>query len=259
MSKEVNINADLGESFGAYSIGSDSEILKIVTSANVACGFHAGDPTVMMDTVALAKENQVSIGFHPGFPDLQGFGRRPMNIAPKDLAALVTYQIGALQAMANAQGYEVTHMKPHGAMSNMASVDKDMANCIVKATKACIPDVIFLAIAGSELSKAAREQGFRVAEEVFADRNYTDDGNLVSRREANAMIHSAEEAVPHVLRMVEEQALFSVNGKKIPTEVDSICVHGDGPAAVATAKAVREALEARGVAVMSLPGMSKFR
>jgi len=224
----------------------------------VACGFHAGDPTVMMDTVALAKENNVSIGFHPGFPDLQGFGRRPMNIAPKDLGALVTYQVGALQAMAAAQDFEVTHMKPHGAMSNMASVDPAMADCIVKATKACVPDVIFLAIAGSELSKSARENGFRVAEEVFADRNYTDEGNLVSRREANAMIHSADEAVPHVLRMVEEQAIFSVNGKRIPTEVDSICVHGDGPAAVATAQALREALEASGVAVKAIPDLSKF-
>lgn len=258
MSTEVNINADLGESYGAYTIGNDGAILKIVSSANVACGFHAGDPTVMMDTVALAKENGVSIGYHPGFPDLQGFGRRPMTIPARDLSALITYQIGALQAMAASNGYQVTHMKPHGAMSNMASVDRDMADCIVKATKACVPDVIFLAIAGSELSKSAREHGFRVAEEVFADRNYTDEGNLVSRREPNAMIHDAAEAVPHVLRMVEEQALFSVNGKKIPTEVDSICVHGDGPAAVATAKALRDAMEERGIAVKSLPEMSKF-
>ncbi len=255
----VNINSDLGESFGPWVMGNDAEVLKIVRSANVACGFHASDPTVMVDTVKLCLQNGVSIGAHPGFADLQGFGRRVINLTPKELEANIAYQLGALQAIAAMQGGKVTHIKPHGMMGNMSAESAEMSEAICRATRAIDRDIVFLAQANTEQGKAARKAGLRVAEEVFADRTYTDAGFLTPRKEPNAMIKEAAQAVAHVRRMVDEQAIYSTSGKRIPCQVDSICVHGDGPTAVTVAKAVRDGLEAAGIRVVPLTEMPAFR
>ena len=249
----VNINSDLGESFGPWVMGNDSEVLKIVTSANVACGFHASDPVVMVDTVKLCQQNGVSIGAHPGFADLQGFGRRVINLSVKELEANIAYQIGALQAIAALHGGKVTHMKVHGMMGNMSAESAEMSDAICRATKAVDRDLIILAQANTEQGKAARKHGLRVAEEVFADRTYTDAGFLTPRREANSMIKDAAQAVAHVRRMVDEQAIYSTSGKRIPCQAESSCGHGDGPTAVTVSKAVREGLEGAGIRVVTLP------
>jgi 5-oxoprolinase (ATP-hydrolysing) subunit A len=255
----VNINSDLGESFGPWVMGNDVEVLKIVKSANVACGFHASDPTVMVDTVKLCQENGVSIGAHPGFADLQGFGRRVINLTIKELEANIAYQIGALQAIAALHGAKVTHMKPHGMMANMSAESAEMCDAICRATKAVDRDLIFLAQANTEQGKAAHRAGLRVAEEVFADRTYTDKGFLTPRKEPNSMIKDPAQAVAHVRRMVDEQAIYSTSGKRIPCQVDSICVHGDGPTAVMVSKAVREGLEAAGIRIVPLTEMPNLK
>jgi UPF0271 protein len=255
----VNINSDLGESFGPWVMGNDAEVLKIVKSANVACGFHASDPTVMVDTVKLCRDNGVSIGAHPGFADLQGFGRRVINLSIKELEANIAYQIGALQAIAALHGQQVTHVKPHGMMANMSAENADMSDAICRAIKAIDRDLIFLAQANTEQGKSARKAGLRAAEEVFADRTYTDAGFLTPRREPNSMIKDPAQAVAHVRRMVDEQAIYSTSGKRIPCQVDSICVHGDGPTAVSVSKAVREGLEAAGVRIVTLPEMPSLK
>jgi UPF0271 protein len=252
---EVNINSDLGESFGAWKMGDDPSILKIVRTANVACGFHAGDPLVMTDTVKLAVANDVSIGAHPSFLDIQGFGRRQIRMSSKELEATVAYQIGALQAIAAANGGRVTHVKAHGSLSNMASVEAEMAMAIGRAIKAVDPSLIFLVTAMTELSKAGRKLGLRTAEEIFADRTYTDDGNLTPRSQPNAMIHDGGTALANVRRMLEEQAIISQSGKRTPSRIDSICVHGDEPTAVAVAKTVREGLEAAQIRIVKLPDL----
>jgi UPF0271 protein len=253
MSHLLNLNSDLGESFGPWPMGSDDAMLRIVNSANVACGFHAGDPTVMMATAALAKGNGVSLGAHPGFPDLQGFGRRRMDIPLAELEALVTYQIGALDACARAQGLRVTHVKPHGALSNMACAERKIAEAIARAVHRLDPTLILLAPSASQLVYAGREQGLPVVEEIFADRAYLDDGNLVPRSQPGAMVHGAEASLQHVMRMVEESALISINGKRLPVNPQSICVHGDNADAVATAQAIRDGLTRAGYRLASLP------
>lgn len=255
----VNINSDLGESFGPWVMGNDAEVLKIVRSANVACGFHASDPAVMVDTVKLCQQNGVSIGAHPGFADLQGFGRRVVNLTAKELEANIAYQLGALQAIAALFGAKVTHIKPHGMMGNMSAESAEMSDAICRATKAVDRDLIFLAQANTEQGKAARKAGLPVADEVFADRTYTDTGFLTPRREPNSMIKDAAQAVAHVRRMVDEQAIYSTSGKRIPCQVDSICVHGDGPTAVTVSKAVREGLEAAGIRIVPLPEMPSLK
>jgi UPF0271 protein len=259
MNNEVNLNSDLGESFGPWKMGSDGEMLTIVRSANVACGFHASDPLVMAETVRLAVKNGVSIGAHPGFPDLQGFGRRVMRFTNAELEMMTAYQIGALMAVAAANGGKVTHVKPHGMMSNMAAEEEAMAMALARATKAVDPDLIFLAQANTELSKAGRKLGLRVAEEVFADRTYTDAGLLTPRREPNAMIKDAQASLDHVKRMIAEQAIFALSGKRIPCQVDSICVHGDEPTAVATARQVRHGLEASQIRILALPEIRRLQ
>ncbi len=253
MANTINLNSDLGESFGAWKMGNDAAMLGIVKSANVACGFHGGDPTVMRETVKLARANGVSIGAHPSFPDLQGFGRRQMKLGPAEVEALIAYQTGALMGIAAAEGVRVTHVKPHGALSNMASVEPDLATAIARAIKAVDPTLIFLATAQSQMSKAGRKLGLPVAEEVFADRTYGDDGNLTPRSKPHAMIHDARQSLDHVRRMVEEQAIFSLSGKRIPTPIDSICVHGDEETAVSVARAVRDGLEAAQIRILPLP------
>lgn len=259
MTTEVNLNSDLGESFGPWKMGSDGEMLAIVRSANVACGFHASDPMVMAETVRLAVKNGVSIGAHPGFPDLQGFGRRVMRFTDAELEMMTAYQIGALMAVASVNGGKVTHVKPHGMMSNMAAADEAMALALARATKAVDRDLIFLAQANTALSRAGRKAGLRVAEEVFADRTYTDQGLLTPRREPNAMIKDAQASLEHVKRMIGEQAIFALSGKRIPCQVDSICVHGDEPTAVATAREVRRGLEASQIRILTLPEIQRLQ
>ncbi len=255
MATEVNINSDLGESFGAWKMGDDQSILKIVRTANIACGFHAGDPMVMTETVKTAVANDVSLGAHPSFLDIQGFGRRQIRMSGKELEATVIYQIGALQAISAANGGKVTHVKIHGSMSNMASEEPDMALAIGRAIKAVDKDLIFLVTAATELSKAGRKLGLRTAEEIFADRTYTEQGNLTPRSQPNAMIHDPAVAVQNVRRMIEEQAIISQSGKRIPCPIDSVCVHGDEPTAVAVARAVREGLEQAQVRIVKLPDL----
>ena len=253
MSQLLNLNADLGESFGPWKMGSDGAMLGIVNSANVACGYHAGDPSVMLKTVALARDNGVSVGAHPGYPDLQGFGRRRMDVPLDELEAMVIYQIGALDACARAQGLRVTHVKPHGALSNIACAERKVAEAIARAVKRLDPGLILLAPAASQMVLAGRALDLPIVEEVFADRAYLDDGNLVPRSQPGAMIHGAEASLAHVMRMVEEQALVSITGKRIPVNPQSICVHGDNAEAVATGRALREGLEKAGYTMATIP------
>lgn len=252
---KVNLNADMGEGFGAYDIGNDTELLKIVTSANVACGMHAGDPNVMHGVVTEAKKLGVSVGAHPGFNDLWGFGRRRIDMKPKDLEYLVAYQIGALQAMCAYAGTKVTHVKPHGALNNMAAESADLAMAIGRAIKTVDPTLIFLALANSEMDKAGDKLGLPVAREAFVDRLYEDDGNLTSRKIEGSVIKDPKFASERVVRMVLDQEIISRNGKKLPTKIDSLCVHGDEPTALAVAKATRAGLEAAGVKVVPLTDM----
>lgn len=255
----VNINSDLGESFGPWVMGNDADVLKIVKSANVACGFHASDPVVMADTVKLCVQNGVSIGAHPGFADLQGFGRRVINLSTRELETNIAYQIGALMGIAALHGAKVTHMKVHGMMGNMSAESAEMSEAICRATRAVDRDLIVLAQANTEQGKAARKLGLRVAEEVFADRTYTDKGFLTPRREPNSMIKDPAQAVAHVRRMVDEQAIYSTSGKRIPCQVDSICVHGDGPTAVTVSTAVRQGLETAGIRIVPLPDLPTLK
>jgi len=255
MTKLINLNADMGESFGAYNIGNDPAMLEVVRSANIACGFHAGDPMVMRKTVGLALDNKVSLGAHPGYPDTQGFGRRVMNFAPDEVEALVIVQIGALQAVAAAAGGKVTHVKPHGALNNMAAADDVLAAAIARGIRAVDQDLIFLAPALSAMARQGEAIGLRVAIEVFADRSYRPDGQLTPRSQPGAMIHDPAAALHHVLRMVREQALFPLDGGRLNTPVHSICVHGDGVEALATAKTISEGLAEEGYKLSTLPEM----
>lgn len=252
MPYKINLNSDLGEAFGAWPMGDDAAMMDIVASANIACGFHGGDPMVMTRTVRTAIAKGVSLGAHPGYPDLQGFGRRAMGMSVAEVEAMVAYQIGALSAIAAACGGRVTHVKPHGALSNLAAVNSDMANALGRAIKAVDASLIFLAPAGSEMAKAGHKIGLPMAEEVFADRNYDDNGNLVPRGSANAMVHDSDEAAQNVMRMITQGVIRSVSGKDVPCTVHSVCVHGDEETAVAMARRLRATLEKNGVAIVAL-------
>lgn len=249
MAYTIDLNSDLGESFGAYTMGLDREVLKHVTSANIACGYHAGDPLVMNTTVKLAKEHDVAIGAHPGYPDLMGFGRRKMAVTPEEASAYMLYQVGALEAFAKAHGLTLQHMKLHGAFYNTACVDPKLANAIIDSIEAWNPDVYLMVLSGSYIAKEAKRRGLRVIEEVFADRGYTDEGTLVPRSEPGAFVKDPEEAVTRIIRMIKEGTVTSNTGKVIPITADSVCVHGDNPEAVAFAKAIREGLESEGIIV----------
>ena len=255
----IDLNCDMGESFGPWKMGADEQVMPHITSANVACGAHAGDPSVMRRTVRLARASGVAVGAHPGFADLQGFGRRVINLTIKELEANIAYQIGALQAIAALHGAKVTHVKPHGMMGNMSAESAEMSEAIARATKAVDRDLIFLCQANTEQGKAARKYGLRAAEEVFADRTYTDTGMLTPRKEANSMIKDPAQAVANVRRMVDEQAIYSTSGKRVPCQVDSICVHGDGPTAVTVSTAVRQGLEAAGIRIVPLTEMPNLK
>ena len=252
----INLNADLGEGFGAYDIGNDEAMLKIVRSASVACGFHAADPNVMHRVVKRAAEEGTSIGAHPGFDDLSGFGRRRIDMSPRDLEYMVAYQIGALQGMAAYADLRVTHVKPHGALNNMAAENLDLAMAIGRAIKTIDPSIIYLALGGSQMERAAQALDLPLAHEDFADRLYDDDGNLTSRTVSGAVIHDPKIATENAVRMSVEGEIISRNGKSIRRRVDSVCVHGDEPTAVAVAKAVRQGLEEAGVTVVPLTEMN---
>lgn len=256
MTRKINLNADLGESFGAWQMGNDAALLGIVNSANIACGFHAGDPVVMRQTLRAARLQGVEPGAHPAYPDLQGFGRRRMAVPPAELEAMLIYQIGALQALAAAEGARLVHVKPHGALSNEACADAALADVVARAVKAVDRELILLAPACSQLAQAGQRAGLAVALEIFADRAYQDDGQLLPRTQPGAMIHGAEAALAHVLAMLEAGGLIGQQGKVLPTAIASICVHGDGPDAVATAQALRAGLQAAG---WQLAGLSALR
>lgn len=249
---DINLNADLGESYGAWRMGDDAALLQVVGAANIACGFHAGDPLGMTDTVRRAGAAGVGLGAHPSFPDLQGFGRRQMQLSPAELAAVVTYQVGALQGIARAQGLQLSHVKPHGAMNNMACEDAAMATTIAQAVQALDAGLILLAPALSALAEAGRAVGLRVADEVFADRAYTDAGTLVPRNQPGAVLHGAEASLAHVLRMLERGGIVTASGQLLPCSIHSVCVHGDTPGAAATAAALRDGLVAAGHRLVGL-------
>ncbi|RIA47651.1 LamB/YcsF family protein [Dichotomicrobium thermohalophilum] len=255
MVQKINLNADIGEGHGAYDIGDDAALLKIIKSANVACGFHAGDPKTMHRLVTESRQLGVSVGAHPGFNDLWGFGRRRIHMEPKDLEYMVAYQIGALKAMACYAGVPVTHVKPHGALNNMAAEDEDLAMAIGRAIKTVDPDLIYVALAGSEMQRAAERLGLPLAREGFADRLYDDNANLASRMLPNTVIKDPAQASAQVVRMVTEGEVVSMSGKTVKVEVDTICVHGDEPTAVHVAGKVREGLEAAGVEIVPLIDM----
>lgn len=253
--KTLNLNADLGESFGAWRMGQDAAMLRIVGTANVACGFHAGDPLVMRRTLALAREHGVSVGAHPSYPDLVGFGRRRMAMADDELEAAIAYQVGALQGLARAEGVAVTHVKPHGALNNEACENPRVAQAVARAVRAVDPTLRLLAPSLSCLITAGRDAGLAVVEEIFADRAYADDGTLQPRSQPGAVLHDSAACVQHVLGILERGALLTVGGKLLPVNAQSICVHGDNPAAVDTAAAIRQALEAAGYRLVGLPAL----
>ncbi|MBK8864677.1 MAG: 5-oxoprolinase subunit PxpA [Betaproteobacteria bacterium] len=243
---KINLNADLGESFGAWTMGEDAALLGVVNSANIACGFHAGDPLVMRNTVRTALAAGVGLGAHPAYPDLQGFGRRPMTLAPAELEAVILYQVGALAGMAAAEGGRLSHVKPHGALNNQACEDAALADVVARAVRAFDRDLILLAPALSELQSAGQRAGLAVAAEIFADRAYTDAGTLVPRSRPGAVIHDTGAVVAHVLRMLQAGGIVAASGKLLPTAMHSICVHGDTPGAVDNARRLRAALQAAG-------------
>jgi len=250
MANKIDFNCDMGESFGMYKMGLDEEVIKHITSANIACGFHAGDPNWMRTTVKLAEEHGVAIGAHPSFPDLSGFGRRTMNASALEVKNDVIYQMGALQAFTGAK--RLQHVKPHGAMYNMAVDDQDLATAICEAVLEVDSDIVLLALAGSQWVSVAEELGLRVGREIFADRALNTDGTLVSRSKEGSVIHDIQEVVDRSLRMVTEGKAVAISGEVIDVEADSLCLHGDTPGAVDMAQALKQALVAEDVEVTPL-------
>ena len=255
---EININCDLGESSKLHSTENDPLLLGIVNSANIACGYHAGDKPTMEKTIEISKKNNVSIGAHPSFNDRENFGRKRLNLPTNEIKKLVIDQINILSGIANKNGIKVTHVKPHGALNNMACENYDLAKVISESIIEVNKDLIFLVPTGSQMEKAGKKLNLKVAVEIFADRNYEDDGNLISRKKNNAMITDPEIAKKHVIKMVETQALNCHSGKQIPCEIDSICVHGVGKSAVTTAKEIKEGLIKSGIKLKPLNKLKKF-
>ncbi len=253
----VDLNSDIGESFGDYVLGMDEEVLKYITSANIACGWHGGDAMVMDRTVVIAKKLHTAIGVHPGFPDLMGFGRREIKITYEETKNYIKYQIGALWAFAKAHGVTLQHVKPHGAFYNMAAKDAQMAKAIAEAVYEVDKELILVGLANSEMTKAGKEVGLKVANEVFADRAYNADGSLVSRNIKGSVIHDKDVAINRVIRMVKEGMVTSVTGDDVCIQADTICVHGDNPSAVLFVKEIRKAMENEGITVMSMHSFIK--
>lgn len=247
----IDINCDLGEGFGNYQMPNDAILFDYISSANIACGFHAGDPAVMEQSVRLAHEKGVAIGAHPGLQDLQGFGRREMRISPKEAYQITIYQIGALYGFVKAAGANLHHVKPHGALYNMAANDKQLAEALAQAVYDFDPNLTFYALSGSEMIKAASNLGLKTASEVFADRSYQNDGTLTPRSHKNALIHNQEQSINQVLRMINQQEVLSVEEKVVKLKADTICLHGDGPKAVDFAKLIHERLVNAGIQIRS--------
>ena len=259
MSIEININCDLGEKSKHHSNKHDPELLKIVNSANIACGYHAGDKETMNKVVEISKKNGVSIGAHPSFNDPENFGRERMNLSSSEIEKLIIDQYEILQTISSNHGENVTHIKPHGALNNMACEDINLATILAKVIKSINPELIYLVPTGSKMEQAAKKLDMKIACEIFADRNYEDDGNLVSRKKPNALITDPELAKKHVLSMVKNQALNCHSGKQIPCEIDSLCIHGDNLSSLNTAKAVKENLLKNGLKLIALNKMEKFK
>ena len=250
MSNQIDLNCDMGESFGTYKMGLDEEVIKYISSASIACGFHAGDPMWMRHTVRLAEESGVGIGAHPGFPDLTGFGRRNMALTPEEAKANLVYQIGALQAFTTAK--KLQHVKPHGAMYNQAVNDEALARAICEAILEVDPSMILLALTGSRWASIADEMGLRVAREIFADRALNADGTLVARSSPGAVIHDVDEVTERSLSMVTHGRATAVTGEDIEVQAESLCIHGDTPGAVEMAATLRKELDAAGIAIVPL-------
>lgn len=245
----IDINCDMGESFGAYSLGRDAEVMTSITSANIACGFHAGDPGVMRRTIVLARAHGVAVGAHPGHPDLVGFGRREMQVSPEEVEDFVLYQVGALAAIAASEGVKLQHVKAHGALYNQAVRERALADAIARAVARFDQSLVFFALPGSALEEAGRAVGLRVACEVFADRAYEPDGTLASRKKPGSVIHDTSAVVERAIAMVRDGRVVATNGEAIPLKADTICVHGDTPGAELLARALRQGLERAGVQV----------
>ncbi|WP_176493076.1 LamB/YcsF family protein [Cobetia sp. 5-25-4-2] len=253
--KTIDLNADMGEGFGRWKMGDDARLMQIITSANIACGFHAGDPAIMTETVAMAHERGVGVGAHPGFNDLAGFGRRRiLDIGYDELKAMMLYQIGALSAIARNQGSRITHFKAHGALGNMSATDETLSRALVDAVLAFDPALVFVIPPFTVTETLAVEAGLQVAREVFADRTYADDGYLQPRRLSGAVIHDVNIAARRAVEMVETQSITTLSGKRLETPIDTICVHGDSPESVAMACGVRAALEAAGWSLVNFNG-----
>ncbi len=250
----VDLNCDVGESFGAYTIGNDTDVMASITSANIACGFHAGDPGVMRQTVRLAVKAGVAVGAHPGLPDLAGFGRREMRVGPAEVENMVLYQIGALAALAQAEGTRLRHVKPHGALYNLAARDVSIADAVARAVRAFDPSLVLFGLAGSPMIAGGEAAGLCVASEVFADRAYEPDGLLASREKPGAVFTDVEAIVARAVAMVCDGAVMSTTGSVVPVRAETICVHGDTPGAPAIARALRAGLEAAGIAVRAPQG-----
>lgn len=248
----IDINSDMGESFGAYTIGHDAGLMKAITSANLAAGFHAGDPSVLRETIRLARAHGVAVGAHPGFPDLVGFGRRELNATPREAEDLVLYQVAAVAGVAGSEGVRLQHVKPHGALFNMAVRSAELAGAIARAVAAFDRALILFGLPGSEILAAGRAAGLRVAAEVFADRAYEPDGSLVSRREPGAVIHDPDAVVARAVRMAKEGTVVAADGSLVSLAADTICVHGDTPGSDDLAARIRRGLEAAGVAVQAV-------
>tara|TARA_B100000161_G_C33520241_1_gene400754 strand:- start:476 stop:1249 length:774 start_codon:yes stop_codon:yes gene_type:complete len=255
---EININCDLGEKSKYHSNKHDPDLLKIVNSANVACGYHAGDEETMNQVIKISKQNGVSIGAHPSFNDPENFGRERMNLSDSDIEKLIIDQYEILQKIASKHDEKVTHIKPHGALNNMACEDFDLATTLAKSIKSIDKDLIYLVPTGSKMEMAAKKLDMKIACEIFADRNYEDDGNLVSRKKPHALITDPEQAKKHVLRMVQNQSLNCHSGKQIPCDIDSVCIHGDNISSLDTAKSIKKNLLDNGLELKKLTNMKKF-
>ena len=255
---EININCDLGEKSKHHSNKYDPDLLEIVNSANVACGFHAGDDESMNQVIQISKKNRVSIGAHPSFNDPENFGRQRMNLSSSEITKLIIDQYDILQTIADNYKESVTHIKPHGALNNMACEDIELATTLAKTIKGINKDLIYLVPTGSKMEEAAKKFNMKIACEIFADRNYEDDGNLVSRKKPHALITDPEQAKKHVLNMVKNQALNCHSGKQIPCEIDSVCIHGDNESSLATAKSIKDNLIDNGLKLKPLNLMEKF-
>ena len=258
MTMEININCDLGEKSKHHSNKHDPDLLEIVNSANVACGYHAGDEETMDQVIKISKKNGVSIGAHPSFNDPENFGRERMNLSSFEITKLIIDQYEILQKIALKHGENVSHMKPHGALNNMACEDIELATTLAKTIKGISKDLIYLVPTGSKMEVAAKKLDMKIACEIFADRNYEDDGNLVSRKKSHALITDPEEAKKHVLKMVKTQSLNCHSGKQIPCEIDSVCIHGDNQSSLATAKSIKNNLFENGLELKTLKDMKKF-